>query len=35
VPGSGTGDLRGLRGEGEFSAPQGSEAAVTLNYDFE
>jgi hypothetical protein len=35
VPGSGTGDLRGLRGEGEFSAPLGSEAAVTLNYDFE
>jgi Protein of unknown function (DUF3224) len=35
VPGSGTGELRGLRGEGEFSAPQGSEAAVTLNYDFE
>jgi hypothetical protein len=35
VPGSGTGDLRGLRGEGGFSAPLGSEAAVTLNYDFE
>jgi hypothetical protein len=35
VPGSGTGGLRGLRGEGEFRAPLGSEAAVTLNYDFE
>src|SRR5215216_3667929 len=30
VPGSGTGDLRGIRGEGEFRAPLGSEAAVTL-----
>jgi Protein of unknown function (DUF3224) len=35
VPGSGTGELRGLRGEGEFSAPLGSEAAVTLDYDFD
>jgi hypothetical protein len=35
VPGSGTGDLRGLRGEGEFSAPLGSEAAVTLDYEFD
>jgi hypothetical protein len=35
VPGSGTQDLRGLRGNGEFSAPLGSEAAVTLDYDFE
>jgi Protein of unknown function (DUF3224) len=35
VPGSGTGNLRGLRGEGQFSAPLGSEAAVTLDYDFE
>jgi Protein of unknown function (DUF3224) len=35
VPGSGTGELSGLRGEGEFSAPLGSEAAVTLSYDFE
>jgi Protein of unknown function (DUF3224) len=35
VPGSGTGELRGLRGEGEFSAPLGSEAEVTLTYDFE
>ena len=35
VPGSGTQDLRGLRGNGEFSAPIGSVAAVTLDYDFE
>jgi hypothetical protein len=35
LPGSGTGDLRGLRGEGEFSAPLGCEAAVTLDYDFD
>ena len=35
VPGSGTGDLRGLRGEGGFKAPLGSEAAVRLNYEFE
>jgi Protein of unknown function (DUF3224) len=35
LPGSGTGDLRGLRGEGEFSAPHGSQGSVTLDYDFE
>ena len=35
VPGSGTGDLRGIRGEGEFKAPLGSEAAVTLEYVLE
>jgi Protein of unknown function (DUF3224) len=35
VPGSGTGDLSGLRGEGAFNAPLGSEAAVTLNYEFD
>ena len=35
VPGSGTGELRGLRGQGEFSAPHGSEASVTLDLDFE
>jgi hypothetical protein len=35
VPGSGTGDLRGLRGEGGFSAPHGPDAAVTLDYDFD
>ena len=35
VPGSGTGALGGLRGRGGFSAPPGSEAAVTLEYEFE
>jgi Protein of unknown function (DUF3224) len=35
VPGSGTGDLQGLRGSGGFSAPHGPEAEVTLEYDFE
>jgi hypothetical protein len=35
VPGSATGELRGLRGRGGFSAPIGSEASVTLEYDFE
>jgi uncharacterized protein DUF3224 len=35
VPGSGTGDLRGLRGTGEFRAPLGSEAAVTLEYELD
>jgi Protein of unknown function (DUF3224) len=35
VPGSGTGDLRGLRGKGRFSAPLGSTASVTLDYDYE
>jgi Protein of unknown function (DUF3224) len=35
VPGSGGGELRGLRGEGRFSAPHGSEGAVTLHYEFE
>jgi hypothetical protein len=33
VPGSGTGDLSGLRGEGEFNAPHGAEASITLDYD--
>jgi Protein of unknown function (DUF3224) len=35
IPGSGTGELRGLRGEGGFSAPHGSRASTTLEYDFE
>jgi hypothetical protein len=35
VQGSGTGQLRGLRGRGGFSAPLGSQATVTLDYDFE
>ena len=33
VPGSGTGELAGLRGEGDFSAPMGSTASLTLEYD--
>lgn len=35
VPGSGTGDLEGLRGRGEFSAPRGGEPSMSLEYDFE
>jgi hypothetical protein len=35
VPGSGTGELRGLRGTGGFSAPHGPEASVSLDYDFD
>ena len=35
VPGSGTGDLRGLRGRGRFRAPHGGEATVELDYDYE
>jgi Protein of unknown function (DUF3224) len=35
VPDSGTGELQGLRGTGEFSAPQGGEPSMTLDYDFE
>jgi len=35
VPGSGTNDLRGLRGEGHFAAPRGQSASVTLDYDIE
>ena len=35
VPGSGTGDLSGLRGTGEFSAPRGGETSLVLDYDFE
>jgi len=33
VPGSGTGDLQELRGTGEFSAPHGGEASLSLDYD--
>lgn len=33
VPGSATGDLDGLSGRGEFTAPMGSEAKITLEYD--
>jgi hypothetical protein len=35
VPGSGTGDMEGLRGSGEFSAPHGGEPTVRLEYDFD
>jgi hypothetical protein len=35
VPGSGTGDLRGLRGEGGYVAPHGQPTPFTLDYDFE
>jgi hypothetical protein len=33
VPGSGTGDLDGISGSGEFRAPLGSEAYVSLDFD--
>ncbi len=36
VPGSGTGDLRGLRGQGGFVGEHGQPSAkFTLDYDFE
>jgi Protein of unknown function (DUF3224) len=35
IPGSGTGDLAGLRGEGGFTANLGEDADVTLDYWFE
>lgn len=35
VPGSGTGELRGLRGEGGFEAELGEGADITLDYWFE
>jgi hypothetical protein len=35
VPGSGTGELAGLRGEGGFSATLGQHASYTLTYWFE
>jgi Protein of unknown function (DUF3224) len=35
VPGSGTGELDGLRGGGEFIAPHGGEPSLSLDYDFE
>jgi hypothetical protein len=35
VPGSGTGELAGLRGTGGFTANLGEGAAVTLDYWFE
>jgi hypothetical protein len=35
LAGSGTGDLEGLRGEGEFRAPSGPKASYELDYDFD
>lgn len=35
VPGSGTGDLAGLKGSGGFRAELGQHADVTLDYSFE
>jgi hypothetical protein len=35
VPGSGTGELRGLRGEGGFKAELGQGADITLEYWFD
>ena len=35
IPGSGTGELAGLRGEGGFEAELGQGAAITLDYWFE
>lgn len=35
VPGSGTGDLTGLRGTGTFAAAVGEHAAITLDFWFE
>jgi len=35
VPGSGTGELAGLRGEGGFEAELGQHADITLDYWFE
>jgi hypothetical protein len=35
VPGSGTGDLRGLRGDGGFAVGHQQPFSITLDYDFE
>jgi hypothetical protein len=35
VPGSGTGDLRGLRGAGGFASTQAQRYPIKLDYDFE
>jgi Protein of unknown function (DUF3224) len=35
VRGSGTGELAGIVGQGELSAPMGGEPSVSLDYDFE
>lgn len=34
VPGLGTGELTGLRGEGSSLAPAGTKSKLTLDYDF-
>ncbi len=34
VPGSGTGALSGIEGEGSFEAPHGPKAAYTIDYAF-
>jgi hypothetical protein len=34
IPGSGTGELRGLRGEGESAVGHGTEYPFTLTYEF-
>jgi hypothetical protein len=33
VPGAGKGDLKGLSGKGEYSAPMGSKGKYTLTYE--
>jgi hypothetical protein len=35
IPGSGTGELSGLRGEGSFEAELGQHASITLDYSFQ
>ena len=35
VRGSGTGELEGLRGSGEFTAPHGGVPSFTLDYDLD
>ncbi len=35
VPGSGTGELRGLRGEGGFASGHAQQYPMTLDYDFD
>jgi hypothetical protein len=35
IPGSGSGELSGLRGEGGFTAELGQHASISLDYWFE
>jgi hypothetical protein len=35
IPGSGTGELAGIVGQGTLRAPMGGEPTVSLDYDFE